>query len=329
MGSITRYTRTFIASVLLLMVALNAASADSYIERVESWLAGQGYGDDLQFRAVNIFGDGDPENGIEDNRIDMASPRWNGQSRRAWNMSAGTIHCDGASRGSAVVVDTSEFGVLSSGVIVATSAHVLFDLEKQKRYDACRFHFMALDHLPGYQAEVVLELSSIGNFDPARSRLSEQFGKEDWAFLYIEKDMPGLPRTGRLPIESYSDLLGKPQQELELQFISFSKSTGSITISTDCQVRESRVDDLGGGGWPGQLLDNCDSEGGSSGGGLVAISGEQPFWWGSEVALTGRVKCFQRTGSRRGHPMVHCGMSSIIRTIAALLITNLWRPYGY
>ena len=41
-------------------------------------------------------------------------------------------------------------------------------------------------------------------------------------------------------------------------------------ISENCQVAESTSGDLGGGTWAGQLLDDCDSEDGASGGGLVA-----------------------------------------------------------
>lgn len=275
MGPIYRVTGKLLIAGILALVSITAATAGSYSGHIEAWLAKQGYGDGFQVQQVNIFGDGDPSNGIEDNRIDMASKGWNGRSRRAWNMAAGTIYCDGGNRGSAVVIDTSEFGKLRSGMILATSAHVLFDLEKRRKYANCAFHFMGLDHLPGYQADVVLELSSIGNFDPSRARNSKLFGKEDWAFLYVRDNIPGIPVSGSVPIGAFGDLGIARNQGLEFQFISYSKSSDSITISTDCEVRESQLDDLGGGGWPGQLLDNCDSEGGSSGGGLVASLGNR------------------------------------------------------
>ena len=50
-----------------------------------------------------------------------------------------------------------------------------------------------------------------------------------------------------------------------------------MSISASCRVTESGSGDLGGGGWKGQLLDDCDSEGGASGGGLVATQGDQHF----------------------------------------------------
>jgi hypothetical protein len=48
-------------------------------------------------------------------------------------------------------------------------------------------------------------------------------------------------------------------------------------ISAPCNVKESDHGDLGGGAWPGQLLDDCDSEQGASGGGLVASRGDDHF----------------------------------------------------
>jgi hypothetical protein len=225
----------------------------------------------------NIFGDGDPENGVEDSRIDMSSPAWNLATRRSWNMGAGTIHCDGRNRGSAVILDTLEFGGLSQGMIIATSAHVLFDLEKKRAFSSCRFHFMALDHLPGYQATIELERSSIGDFDPDAPRNGEFFGKEDWAFLYVDDDVPGLSHNGSLRLRSFQEVQELNEGLVEFQFIAFSQSKGSIAISSSCEVQESDASDLGGGGWEGQLLDNCDSEEGASGGGLVASNADSHF----------------------------------------------------
>ncbi len=220
--------------------------------------------------AASIFGDGDPGNGVEDNRIDMSSPLWNDAKRSPWNMGAGTIHCDGQNRGSAMIVDTAEFGGLQQGLIVATSAHVLFDLQKKRLFSACQFHYMALDHLPGYQAEIRLGKSRIGSFDPSRAKNSLVFGKEDWAFLFVDGYIPGISQTGSLQIRPFRTHIPAMDRPVRYQFIAYSKSLGSISISTACEVKESRSDDLGGGSWPGQLLDNCDSEGGASGGGLIA-----------------------------------------------------------
>ncbi|MBT8061176.1 MAG: hypothetical protein HKO64_12100 [Xanthomonadales bacterium] len=226
---------------------------------------------------VNIFGDGNPANGVEDDRIDMSSPDWNDPSRRSWNMGAGTIHCEGKNRGSAIILDTSSLGGPVTGMIVATSAHVVFDLEENRRFRSCRFHYMALDSLPGYQADIDLDASVLGPFKPGKDRRQPEFGKHDWAFLYVPSPSAGINGSGRIRLMPFESLSHVDQSRVSFQFIAYSRSSGSISISTRCSVAESTPQDLGGGAWRGQLLDNCDSEGGASGGGLVAAVDGQQF----------------------------------------------------
>jgi len=242
----------------------------SYQQQIEHWLSEQGYGSSFRRMQVNIFGDGDASNGVEDSRIDMSSPRWNEPTHRPWNMAAGTVHCDGRNRGSAMILNTSDLGDLEGGVILASSAHVVYDLQLKQRFKQCHFHFMALDSLPGYQSEIDLELSRLGGFDPAQEHETSRFGQDDWAFLYIHKPAPGISLAAGIRLRSYQHTTSLAADPVRFQFIAFNPGSGSISISTDCQVRESTTDDLGGGAWPGQLLDDCDSEGGASGGGLVA-----------------------------------------------------------
>jgi hypothetical protein len=255
------------------LTSLASSAREPETAQAKVLLSGPGSGVAIQVQKVNIFGDGNPANGIEDSRIDMSAPGWNVESRRPWNMGAGTVHCDGQNRGSAMIVDTREFGRLSTGLIIATSAHVLYDLERQRRFSACRFHYMALDHLPGYQAAISLKQSLLGGFDPSDPRNTAAFGKEDWAFLYVAESLPGLPATGRLRLKAYQQTLQADSKPFTYQFIAYSPSVNSITISTACRVLESEHGDLGGGEWAGQLLDDCDSEGGASGGALVASAG--------------------------------------------------------
>ena len=265
--------------VVLILVFLSgsAAAQNSFGLGLQDWLTSQGYGDAFRMQQVNIFGDGNPANGIEDNRIDMSSPAWNSNSRRPWNMGAGTIHCDGKMRGSAMIVDTREFTIADAGLILATSAHVLYDLHEHRRFAACQFHYMALDHLPGYQVDIDLERSRMGDFDPSSARNSLQFGKEDWAFLHVSGSIPGISGSGNVRLRSYHSILNATNGPVRFQFIAYSPATDSMVISTQCEVRESASGDLGGGSWRGQLLDNCDSDGGASGGGLVASAAGNHF----------------------------------------------------
>ena len=54
------------------------------------------------------------------------------------------------------------------------------------------------------------------------------------------------------------------------RMIAYSARLGGMGISAACKVVESGPGDLGGGGWSGQLLDDCDSEQGASGAALIA-----------------------------------------------------------
>jgi hypothetical protein len=75
---------------------------------------------------VNIFGDGNPENGIEDSRELVLSERGRGDNVPGYSLNAGTIKCDGKVRGTAMVVDTSQLAPRLKGVVVVTAAHVLY-----------------------------------------------------------------------------------------------------------------------------------------------------------------------------------------------------------
>ncbi|MDX1460881.1 MAG: hypothetical protein R3348_07475, partial [Xanthomonadales bacterium] len=224
---------------------------------------------------VNIFGDGDELNGVEDERIDMASPDWNLPHRRGWNMSGGTVHCDGRNRGSAVILDTSARAHLKRGLVLATAAHVVFDLENGRPFQRCRFHYMALDRLPGYQATIDLENSMIGPFDAHGDRRSIGFGRHDWAFLYVPQQPHGVTGSSRVRPLSWEAMDRSAGWTVEL--LAYNRSAGSMNISAGCSAVESQASDLGGGAWPGQLLDDCDSESGASGGGLIGIVGDDAF----------------------------------------------------
>jgi energy-converting hydrogenase Eha subunit B len=59
--------------------------------------------------------------------------------------------------------------------------------------------------------------------------------------------------------------------------LAFDSSAGVISESKNCIVVESDGGDLGGGTWKGQLLDDCDSADGASGGGIIAALNQQHY----------------------------------------------------
>jgi hypothetical protein len=222
---------------------------------------------------VNIFGDGNPNNGVEDSRQQVLGGRRRGVSLADRRMNAGTIKCDGKIRGSAMVIDTREFAPNLNGAVLVSAAHVLFDLEKGERFKRCEFHFLALGELARYRVKIDLVNTGMGNFDPLMATEGLEFGEGDWVFLYVPKTWRGYDPNEALVLRdfSFSQMESYRQSGGELRLVAFDSSSGTISVSRDCTVIESRADDLGGGGWAGQLLDDCDSGSGASGGGIVAV----------------------------------------------------------
>ncbi len=228
---------------------------------------------------VNIFGDGNPHNGVEDSREQLMTGQGRGTSLADQRLSAGTIKCDGKVRGTAMVVDTREFASGLKGVVLASAAHVLYDLDKKRRFRRCEFHFLALGELARYRAKIDLKNVKMGNFDPLKGTGGLQFGKGDWVFLYVPKPWKNFNPDESVNLRIFSSLRMESYQQAgaELRLIAFDSSAGVISVSKNCTVIESNSDDLGGGAWKGQLLDDCDSAGGASGGGIVAVVEKQQY----------------------------------------------------
>lgn len=228
---------------------------------------------------VSIFGDGNPDNGIEDNREQLMGMHGGDIRLADQRLNAGTIKCDGKIRGTAMVIDAREYAPNLKGVILATAAHVLFDLEKKRRFRRCEFHFLALGEISSYRAKIDLKNVRKGDFDPKSATGSLEFGEGDWAFLYVPRPWKNFSPEETLSLRDFSFSTTETYQQAggEFRLIAFDSSTGVISQSRDCTVIESRGDDLGGGSWKGQLLDDCDSTGGASGGGIVAVVNQQQF----------------------------------------------------
>jgi hypothetical protein len=165
------------------------------------------------------------------------------------------------------------------GVVLATAAHVLYDLDKKRQFRRCEFHFLALDELARYRARIDLKNVKMGDFDPLKSTEDLGFGEGDWAFLYIPEPWRNFNPGETLGLRDFSFLQMESYQQSggELRLIALDSTTGVISASRNCSVIESDSDDIGGGSWKGQLLDDCDSVGGASGGGIVAVIDEQQY----------------------------------------------------
>ena len=83
---------------------------------------------------ANIFGDGNPGNGIEDSREPIAALPGEEAHNTLHLMNAGTVTCDGKFRGTAMVADIRELTSDVEGVVLVSAAHVIYDLDKKRRF---------------------------------------------------------------------------------------------------------------------------------------------------------------------------------------------------
>lgn len=226
---------------------------------------------------ANIFGDGNPDNGIEDNRQRLLGGRDSASGLNDQQMNAGTIKCDGKVRGTAMVVDTRDTAPGLMGVVIASAAHVVYDLDKNTLFDRCDFHFLALDQLDAYRAKIDLKTIRKGQYDPAAPTDGPEFGEGDWAFLYIPEPWKSFRPENTLKLADFAVLKSELflQSGGEIRLIAYDSDARVISFSNECSVIESGINDLGGGKWTGQLLDDCDSADGASGGGIIAVIDQQ------------------------------------------------------
>lgn len=254
--------------------------------------------------SVNIFGDGNPENGIEDNRQRLLGGRNSASGLDDQLMNAGTIKCDGKIRGSAMVIDTRRDAPRLAGVVIATAAHVLYDLDQKTMYKDCEFQFMALGQLDAYRAKIDLKTLRKGRYDPELAIDGPEFGEGDWAFLYIPKPWRFFRSGNALKLADFSvlksDLFLNSGGEIRL--VAYDSDARVISFSNECSVIESNSDDLGGGKWKGQLLDDCDSAGGASGGGIIAVIDQKHYLIGIRSGAHWSEQEYPKTSFPAGPP---------------------------
>lgn len=220
---------------------------------------------------ANVFGDGDPANGVEDDRRGLNSAEAPGSAADTWRRGTGTIVCDGQVRGSATLLDVSGFSDRVNGEFLATAAHVLVNLETGRPFRQCVFVLLALAELPGYRAAIDPDWVRAGPFQTASDRRAPGFGKHDWAFIFLpEIDRPA--NFARRVVPGAFDAAGEAPDAADHFLVAWDSTQQRMAVSGGCRVRQSGADDIGGGGWAGQLLDDCDSGFGASGGGLIKAS---------------------------------------------------------
>lgn len=214
---------------------------------------------------AGVFGDGDPSNGDEDDRRTLSQgAALPGLSE--WYRSGGSIFCDGAVRGSATLVDLAGLAPGRSGAVIATAAHVLVDLDTGLAWKRCEYRHQGLGELPGYQAPIRARWTLAGPFDAGVSPGEAENALNDWAFVWLGATWR---QPGGAQAVAPADVFQTENGQGQLGLLAWNPDRDELSIAGGCRAVRSRFGDLSGDGQGAQLLDDCDSGTGASGGGLI------------------------------------------------------------
>jgi len=198
-----------------------------------------------------IFGDGDAQNGIEDQR--QLAPRKILQS-------VGTIYCDGALRGTATHVSIPSIAQSNATSIILTAAHVIYHKNTGILFETCVYR-------PQGKRLGSIDFVKISahNFEPQSSDKIQQ-ATQDIVFIALKKKLRG---SGLM-------LQAKEDADNELQLIGYNQNQDHISVSDDCREFSSKkfANNL-------LLLHNCDAGRGASGGPILDTTS------GSVIAVHG------------------------------------------
>jgi V8-like Glu-specific endopeptidase len=196
-----------------------------------------------------VFGDGSPENGIEDQRLIPARGQPSAMS------AVGTIICDGGLRGTATHIRSSLID--TSHAIIVTAAHILFDAKSGKNYSSCSY-------LPENKRLSAISFESISehSFDPTNT---DKIAQSENDIVFVALTWP--PQQPALLLEDTKSIGGG-----KLSLLGYNSSQNQLTESADCKAYSSTQfasEKL--------FLHDCDAKSGASGGPLLLqISKDQP-----------------------------------------------------
>ena len=186
-----------------------------------------------------IFGDGDAQNGIEDQR--QLAPRKILQS-------VGTIYCDDALRGTATHVSIPSIAQSNGASIILTAAHVIYHKNTGLLFETCVYRPQGKR-----LGSIDFVKTSAHRFDPHSSDRMQQ-ATQDIVFIALKKKLRGSGLT----------LQAKKDADNELQLIGYNQNKDHISVSDDCREFSSEkfANNL-------LLLHNCDAGRGASGGPIL------------------------------------------------------------
>jgi V8-like Glu-specific endopeptidase len=186
-----------------------------------------------------VFGDGDPGNGTEDQRRKATAEHLKPM---------GTLFCDGRLRGTAIHVRRPADKDLTSGSIILTAAHVLYDQKTTQPFKKCVYR-------PQNKRLTTIDITSLSShrFNP-KSVDKLQQAENDIVFIRLSKRLlqPTLTLTAVNKIPS------------ALLLIAYNSGKNDISQSADCNQFVSQKFAS-----KKLLLHDCDANNGSSGGAVL------------------------------------------------------------
>lgn len=205
-----------------------------------------------------VFGDGHAENGVEDSRISMVHSQFSGLQK-----SVGTVVCAGSTRGTAILLSVGK----EKRPFLLTAAHVLSD-SAGAYIEGCgyRARMNPWEVMPFVGEPIVGDYPSVSSVEGFAA---------DWLVVGIAPwanwEHYAIPFSTAVDFQVETK---KVQKETAV-FVGFDTASSQILIDEDCvyggqatsAIVRSETD---------LVWDNCDSESGSSGGALFAVTDAGP-----------------------------------------------------
>lgn len=199
-----------------------------------------------------VFGDGNPHNGIEDQRR---------ISTRIEARAIGTVFCDGGLRGTATHINPAAEPQRSAPTpaLIITAAHILFDEDSGEMYQSCSY-------LPKNNRFEAIPFAAVSDhqFRPLAANKIHQ-SEADIVFVALAKPprQPAL-QLAEPRLSNAQEVDQKDRQSQPLYLIGYNSSLDQITESAGCiafnstQFASEKL-----------LFHDCDARAGASGGAVL------------------------------------------------------------
>jgi len=202
-----------------------------------------------------VFGDGNPRNGPEDDRIPVPAENPHLKALQA----TGTIECDGVVRGSGTVLDTSDFADPQGWTIIVTVAHIFFETGTHRRRGSCIFiPYLGRD----YRRQIDLNYAVMGDYVPWSNPKTDDF-INDWAVLALPAQLERFGGALKPVIAPEGKALAQARDGLAV--VGYDRTERKQAVSLNCRI-VPLPPQLGAQARTKLYFTDCDTEPGASGG---------------------------------------------------------------